>query len=52
MGKDPAMFVGPALPAAVVILLAGVLVLIVGRTVAQSGTRRPRSGRTKDGLTA
>ncbi len=36
MGKDPAVVVGAALPAAAVILLAGVLVLVVGRTVAQS----------------
>ena len=36
MGKDPALVVGGALPAAAVILLAGVLVLVVGRTVAQS----------------
>lgn len=36
MGKDPAVVVGTAWPAAAVILLAGVLVLIVGRTVVQS----------------
>ena len=45
MGKDPTVMIGGALPAAAAIIVAGVVVLVVGRAAVLASTDRPRGAR-------